>query len=76
MSTICLGVCRRSGRAAGCLARLVGAQTHALLTRWPAAAPRVPRVTCHVPQVSAIDTCLREEPGRFKCSNVQGGFDE
>lgn len=26
--------------------------------------------------VSAIDTCLREEPGRFKCSSVQGGFDE
>jgi hypothetical protein len=22
-------------------------------------------------QVSAIDTCLREEPGRFKCSTVQ-----
>ncbi|PNW72625.1 hypothetical protein CHLRE_15g636050v5 [Chlamydomonas reinhardtii] len=26
--------------------------------------------------VSAIDTCLREEPGRFKCSTVQGDFGE
>lgn len=26
--------------------------------------------------VSAIDTCLREEPGRFKCSNVQGELGE
>ncbi|GLI71385.1 hypothetical protein VaNZ11_016578 [Volvox africanus] len=26
--------------------------------------------------VSAIDTCLREEPGRFKCSTVQGEFGE
>jgi len=25
-------------------------------------------------QVSAIDTCLREEPGRSKCSKVQGEF--
>ena len=24
--------------------------------------------------VSAIDTCLREEPGRSKCSQVQGEF--
>ncbi len=24
--------------------------------------------------VSAIDTCLREPPGRFKCSKVQGEF--
>jgi hypothetical protein len=24
--------------------------------------------------VSAIDTCLREEPGKFKCSKVQGEF--
>jgi hypothetical protein len=26
--------------------------------------------------VSAIDTCLREEPGKFKCSKVQGEFGE
>ena len=26
--------------------------------------------------VSAIDTCLREPPGRAKCSKVQGEFDE
>ncbi|KAG2453244.1 hypothetical protein HYH02_002567 [Chlamydomonas schloesseri] len=26
--------------------------------------------------VSAIDSCLREEPGRFKCSTVQGDFGE
>jgi hypothetical protein len=26
--------------------------------------------------VSAIDTCLREEPGRNKCSNVQGSWAE
>ncbi|KAG2487151.1 hypothetical protein HYH03_014263 [Edaphochlamys debaryana] len=26
--------------------------------------------------VSAIDTCLREEPGRFKCSTVQGDLGE
>lgn len=25
--------------------------------------------------VSAIDTCLREPPGRFKCATVQGEFD-
>lgn len=25
--------------------------------------------------VSAIDTCLREEPGRNKCSNVQGSWE-
>lgn len=26
--------------------------------------------------VSAIDTCLREEPGKFQCSKIQGEFDE
>ncbi len=26
--------------------------------------------------VSAVDTCLREEPGRFKCSKVQGELGE
>jgi hypothetical protein len=26
--------------------------------------------------VSAIDACLREEPGRFKCSKVQGELGE
>ena len=27
-------------------------------------------------QVSAIDTCLREPPGKLKCSVVQGEFGE
>jgi len=26
--------------------------------------------------VSAVDTCLREEPGRFKCSKIQGDLGE
>lgn len=26
--------------------------------------------------VSAINTCLREPPGRFQCSKIQGDFDE
>ena len=38
--------------------------------------PCVPRALPGSLQVSAIDTCLREEPGRFKCSKVQGDFGE
>ncbi|KXZ48551.1 hypothetical protein GPECTOR_27g722 [Gonium pectorale] len=33
-------------------------------------------IDLEVPRVSAIDTCLREEPGRFKCSTVQGDLGE
>lgn len=35
-----------------------------------------PSESCCTPQVSAIDSCLREEPGRAKCSKVQGEFGE
>lgn len=29
-----------------------------------------------VSQVSAIDSCFREPPGKLQCSKIQGTFDE